>query len=290
MTTPLLAPLPPFTGSLGTVALGVRPDVEAMGAQPLAAFRQAVAAALELADDRGFLAHAGIHGLPLPIFCHHHDHLFLPWHRAYLYFFELALGDRVAGVRLPWWDWTSDASHERGIPAAYADEAGPDGGVNPLRRVAIPFQVQRQDPQAPEATFRTPDDPALLPSAGEIEAILSLGDFLDFNDQIEQVHDGVHVWVGGTMSEVPVAAYDPLFWAHHTMIDRAWRLWQLRHPTAGVPDELLDQALPPFPMTVRQTLSVAALGYDYAVARMPLARPVVHPVELLSVDGAGGGS
>ena len=40
----------------------------------------------------------------------------------------------------------------------------------------------------------------------------------------------MHIWVGGHMGQIPFAAYDPIFWAHHTMIDRLWRLWQLRHP------------------------------------------------------------
>ena len=38
------------------------------------------------------------------------------------------------------------------------------------------------------------------------------------------------------------------------MIDRIWRLWQLRHPGARPPGGILDEALPPFRMTVRQTL------------------------------------
>jgi tyrosinase len=67
------------------------------------------------------------------------------------------------------------------------------------------------------------------------------------------------------MSQIPYAAFDPIFWAHHTMVDRLWRVWQLRHPGAGPPASLLDEALPPFRMTVRQTLSVTALGYNYAV-------------------------
>ena len=50
---------------------------------------------------------------------------------------------------------------------------------------------------------------------------------------------------GGTMAEIPFASYDPVFFAHHVMIDRLWRLWQLRHPTAVVPAELLSEALPP---------------------------------------------
>jgi tyrosinase len=276
MTTSLLAPLPPLTSSLRGVTINVRPDADNMSTAALAAFRSAVAAALDVTDDRGYLQHAGIHGLPLPKFCHHHDHLFLPWHRAYLYFFELALQDLVPGVSLPWWDWTSERSHASGIPAAYDDVDGGDGAPNPLRSVAIPQIVRDEDPSAPEATFRTPYPPEELPLADDVEQILRLGDFLDFSGQVEQAHDWVHMWTGGTMSEVPVAAYDPLFWAHHAMIDRVWRLWQLRHPTAGVPNEMLDQALPPFPMTVRQTLSVTALGYDYAVLSQTLPGPVTR--------------
>jgi tyrosinase len=68
------------------------------------------------------------------------------------------------------------------------------------------------------------------------------------------------------MGQIPFAAFDPVFWGHHCMIDRVWRIWQLRHPGARPPRALLDEALPPFRMTVRQTLSVTALGYDYAVA------------------------
>ena len=68
------------------------------------------------------------------------------------------------------------------------------------------------------------------------------------------------------MGSIPTAAYDPLFWAHHCMIDRLWYLWQLRHPGASVPWPLLGKALAPFPITVRDTLDISQLGYDYAAA------------------------
>jgi tyrosinase len=115
-------------------------------------------------------------------------------------------------------------------------------------------------------TRREPGDPALLPRAEEVRRVLEVRDFLDFSAALEELHNRVHVWVGGHMGQVPFAAFDPIFWAHHTMVDRLWRLWQLRHPGGGPPSTLLDEALPPFRMTVRQTLEVAALGYDYAVA------------------------
>jgi hypothetical protein len=72
-------------------------------AQELADLRRAVKRALALNDKRGFDYFAGWPGLPLG-WCQHHDALFLPWHRAYLYWLELALQSEVPGVTLPWWD------------------------------------------------------------------------------------------------------------------------------------------------------------------------------------------
>ena len=87
--------------------------------------------------------------------------------------------------------------------------------------------------------------------------MLGLADFLDFTAQVEDLHNRVHVWVGGHMGLIPFAAFDPIFWAHHTMIDRLWRLWQLRHGNSTIPAGLLDDALPPFRMTVRAGASTS---------------------------------
>jgi tyrosinase len=83
------------------------------------------------------------------------------------------------------------------------------------------------------------------------------------------VHNDVHGWVGGSMSVVPIAAYDPIFYSHHAMIDRLWYLWQLSPLGQDPPPETLDAVLTPFPMTVRQTLSINVLGYEYAVQAIP---------------------
>jgi tyrosinase len=244
--------------------LSYRKSVDWLRGPQLDALRNAYSRSMSLSDERGFEYWAGLHGLPLPMYCQHHTELFLPWHRAYLYFFELTLKDLNPVVSLPWWDWTSPLAHQRGLPSAYTEENGND---NPLIGGTIsPLARAQADPQrpAPRLTFRQPEDPRLLPRRDTVEWILDLGDFLDFSQQIEQVHDDVHVWIGGTVAEIPYAAYDPIFWAHHAMIDRLWRLWELRHPTAGVPRSLLRNALPPFPITVADTLSTTGLGYDYA--------------------------
>ena len=250
----------PPAPALAPRALRHRRSARRMTAGQLANFRRAITESQAIGDDRGYQRWAGIHGLPLPISCVHGDELFLPWHRAYLYFFEKSLQDRVPGVTVPWWDWTN---HREGIPGPYARRRV-DGARNPL----FDSPIQRSGRVNPRQTrtLREPGDPDELPSTAEIEAILENRDFLTFQSQLEDVHGGVHVWTGGTMGSVPTAAYDPLFWAHHCMIDRLWYLWQLRHPGAGVPAPLLDRALAPFPMTVRQTLDAAQLGYDYAAS------------------------
>jgi tyrosinase len=233
--------------------------------------RQAFQAVQEIDDDRGYGYFAGIHGLPLPIGCEnaHGTPYFLPWHRAYLYFFERALQDRVPDAALVWWDWQIGPDREPRLPGPYA-KARADGKANPLYNAKVTKlaleQGRQGGMQVSPTTKREPGSPPQLPSREEIEDALERSQFIDFSRTLEGLHGRVHGWVGGHMGMIPFAAFDPVFWAHHTMIDRIWRLWQLRHPGGGPPASILDEALPPFRMTVRQTLSVSALGYDYAAS------------------------
>lgn len=226
-----------------------------------------------ISDDRGYAYWAGIHGLPLPIGCDnaHGTPYFLPWHRAYLYFFERALRDQVPDTMLTWWDWSARPGGAPRIPSVFSDrQAG--GQANPLFSAPVdPLaleQGRRGGQRVPANTVRNPGRPGAppLPTRQEVDFVLTLSDFLDFSAQLEDLHDRVHGWVGGHMGLISFASFDPIFWAHHTMVDRIWRLWQLRHRGSGPPAALLDQPLPPFRMTVRQTLDVTALGYDYAMS------------------------
>jgi len=259
-----------------SVPIKYRRNVGNLSPDQLNLLRQAFAAVIALNDDRGYQHWAGIHGLPLPPYCdyaHGRPH-FLPWHRAYLYFFERALRDRVADSMLAWWDWRTPAQGPNpGIPPAFREQQV-TGKPNPLFSAPVNELARQQglrsDPPLdyPDHTVRNPGARRTppLPTASEIEQVLALPDFLDFSEQVEMYHGRVHIWVGGHMGQIAFAAYDPIFWAHHTMIDRLWRLWQLQHRTAGVPRSILRDALPPFQITVAQTLDTTTLGYDYAVA------------------------
>lgn len=254
----------------------IRKNVNNLSDQELEELREAFSLVQARSDDKSYEHFAGLHGLPLPSHCRHDDRLFLAWHRAYLYHFELALQDRVPGVALPWWDWVSDFSHQNGLPEAYTVERV-GGQDNPLHSVTVRWPQELIDrilarPSlrgiiSPDGrTLRDPDHPDGLPRRSTIDDILiNSGVFMDFSRKINNVHGAVHVWVRGTMSNPIGAAYDPIFWAHHCMVDRLWHLWQMRHSSVTLPDSFLDTVLEPFNMTFRETLDIEKLGYEYAV-------------------------
>lgn len=235
-------------------------------------FRDVLRQALQRRDDRGYQYFAGWHGVPFG-WCWHGDPRFLPWHRAYLYYFELALQDIDSSVTLPWWDWATSAD----IPRPYKLRRV-DGKANPLHSVRIEPMTSQKDPAWPKRTSRAVGTvPGVIPPPwkGHWDWAQEAPTFTEFNRRISLLHNNVHVWVSGTMGEVDWAAYDPIFWAHHAMVDRAWRIWQHSHPGARPPAEILDEPLEPRGMTVRETLDVKALGYDYAgtAARVQGTRP-----------------
>jgi tyrosinase len=228
--------------------------------------------ALSESDNRGWIYWAEFHGFNR-YECWHHARqgndnfsydLFLPWHRAYLTFFDNAARDQNEDAILPWWDWTSDLSHQEGIPAAYRT------GGSALQSGPMPAM----NGQGARRTTRNPGDPADLPTPADVDpGLLELSDFRDFSNQLQDIHDGIHGWVGGDMGSIAVSAFDPVFWAHHCMIDRIWYLWQMKYGVNTIPPEYLDKAL--FPgYTVQQVLDVRALGYDYAAAAVAVGEDV----------------
>lgn len=203
--------------------------------------------------------------------CPHASQLFLPWHRAYILGLEnaLRLMPGCANVTLPYWDWTV----VREIP--------------PLLKVE-PMLSER---------YRNPD-PSRLPSVAQIQTVLELDDFLDFGGagcsceeeecigtpgELENYHGDVHKWIGPIMANPATAPQDPIFWFHHSFVDRAWNIWQASHtgdPCSRAPDTVLP-GIPGAP-TVRSVLDTAALGYEYvdATFRLNGARVTGAPIAI----------
>ena len=266
-----------------------RLQVAGVDVQHMLRFRKALAQAEATSDNRGYNFIAGYHGAP-GWYCWHHQasrrvavqaRLFLPWHRAYLSHLELTLQQLVGDmqVSLPWWDWTVD----RQVPAAYAAPEV-EGAPNPLYRTHV--VVTSANPQIDRDTERDPggNPQAQLPTANDINGLLDTTDWASFSDFLENFHDSVHAWVGGDMDDVTTAAYDPIFFAHHCMIDRVWAMWQDRHGNGNFPADLLDLPLQPFGKVVRDVLSVQALGYEYAATATEV--PITASVETSIVSTA----
>ena len=243
--------------------------VDATNLPHMTTFRTSMAALQSRLDNRGFNHIAGFHGAP-GWYCWHHQNnprtslqarLFLPWHRAYLWWLEQAMRDIDDSVALPWWDWTRD----RQIPDAY--HAGSvDGQPNPLRRFRMRIPATSNNPAINRNTRRAPGSNPFgrLPTAQEIDEVLEQPDWASFSDALQNLHDLVHVWIAADMSDPTTAGFDPIFHAHHCMIDRVWYLWQIEWGNGGIPSGLLSLPLQPFGKTVEDVLDAQTLGYEYA--------------------------
>jgi tyrosinase len=252
----------------------IREGVHNLSDQQVTDFREAYRQMQSISDNRSYGFFGGLHGVP-GFWCWHHERnaarspgvrmqIFLPWHRAYLYHFEMAARDRVGNVTLPWWDWTLRPPRQDGLPQIFAERTV-SGQRNPL------FSFRINLPTGPQPivrdTQRDPSDVNELPTQSDVDNVTGSADWTDFNSILEGIHDSVHGWVGGDMGQVATSAYDPIFWSHHCMIDRIWWLWQVRNGNGNIPDNLLDVVLSPFNFTVRDVLNVNDLGYDYAAAQ-----------------------
>jgi tyrosinase len=250
----------------------------------LVKLRKAFQASMKLsidkpADNRGYQYIAGYHGVP-GFHCWHHlesirttlrGRLFLPWHRAYLHHLETNLRDVTKDpiITIPYWDWRFpeivpgkeiDEGYDKfsELPNSYSEKIDGNGESNYLFESEISVVHDK--------TSRSRNPNIHRPTKQLIDDILSNSNFDEFEYELEQVHDNIHGFVGGSMSRVGEAAFDPIFWAHHSMIDRIWYLWQ-NSKVGGINkgfEQLINAPLAPFDLTVGQVLDTKNLGYEYA--------------------------
>ena len=79
---------------------------------------------------------------------------------------------------------------------------------------------------------------------------------IEFNP-LEIPHNNLHDYIGGpggNMSDVPISAYDPLFWLHHCNVDRFFYNWMFNQTNGfkknllspQIPEETLNDVISPF--------------------------------------------
>ena len=177
---------------------------------------------------------------------------FLPWHRLYIYFYEVMVRAKVAEIpggpenwALPYWNYSGNWSGnfstpwpKARLPWVFCQPNLPDdGSLNPLY-----LDVTRRGLQPEWPSGSQKGQPMYLgrmtPYYYQAYAIRTLfeapDDSTGFNVTLDYtVHGGVHNDTGnglgisntGWMQNTQSAGFDPIFWMHHSEIDRFWVQW-----------------------------------------------------------------
>ena len=164
---------------------------------------------------------------------------FLVWHRAYLYHFERNLRDAAqdADLAVPYWNYSDPA--QRVFPAVFASQTLEDGRANPLYHPSRNFAFTSGDSEISARVALAERAVSASTFFSDVGVTGFAGDFTDAGNPraglLEQTpHGDIHVVVGGVitganengaMSDIPTAAFDPVFWVHHANIDRMWAAW-----------------------------------------------------------------
>lgn len=190
-------------------------------------YRDAVAQmkALPSTDPRNWNRQAQIHF----DFCPHGNWFFLPWHRAYLLYFEqicrTLIGDK--NFALPYWNWTC----HRTLPTPFLGSAS-DPLFSPGRTGVPPAALG-------DGSVGTTVMDAILDEANFLlfasDASSGLRPPVGYGPLEGNPHNTVHGFVGGIMGSFH-SPRDPVFWMHHNMIERVWWEWNVVRGHANTND------------------------------------------------------
>lgn len=207
-------------GAIGSSGPYTRRDISGIALDDplISSYRKAIKAmrSLPSTNPLSWDYQAAIHGTTvMPALtgwnsCEHGTYYFWSWHRMYLYWFERIvrkLSDDATWT-LPYWNWS--AANSRQLPAMFRDQSS---------ELYTPFR----EPAMNDGTGSLPEGDVDYSSA------FSESHFTSASGMIEGTpHGAVHVDVGGAsgwMGAVPTAAQDPIFYLHHSNMDRLWNLW-----------------------------------------------------------------
>jgi len=227
---------------------------------------------------------------------------FLAWHRPYLRTLEKDL-QNISGrpdLGLPYWDWAADADDPESSPMWRASFLGGDGDEHSDWRVQTgPFSGSEKSWPLRVRRFGWEPDYDLrrqfgkfspgysFPDAEDLKTLLNIPHYestsetTGFREALEgRWHGGVHMWVGGNRGSMRsgTSPNDPVFFLHHSNVDRLWAKWQKLHPTVphyqpndpidGLQGQGLKEKLFPFDVTIESVLDTTKIdggsdGYSY---------------------------
>ncbi|KAL5576783.1 hypothetical protein UlMin_018482 [Ulmus minor] len=292
--------------------LRVRPAAHAVDEAYIAKYSKAVELmkALPDSDPRSFSQQADIHcaycdgaydqvGFPDLDLQVHNSWLFFPFHRYYLYFYEKILGKLIGDptFALPFWNWDSPPGMQ--LPAFYANPSSPlydnlrDAKHQPPNLLDLDYNgedetTSRRDQLSVNLKIMYRQ----MVSNGK-NSQLFLGSPYRAGDEadpgfgsLENIpHGPVHRWTGDrnqpngeNMGNFYSAARDPIFFSHHSNVDRMWSIWKTlggKRRDFTDPDWLnagflfYDENAQLVRVRVRDCLDSRNLGYVYEDVDIP---------------------
>lgn len=178
----------------------------------------------------------------------HSTNHFLHWHRRFLHDVETLLQDAAkqlhpdedpCKVTLPYWNWAEDFNMNHSCQESF------HSGDHYIFTCSRYGTLKPGDRMVTDGAFgwntfnRKPNNALLRVSPGtyadvqrDVEDAVHL-DFTNFRWTLEnRYHNSPHCSVGGTMCSFE-SPKDPLFFAHHTFVDRLWYTWQKKKARTG---------------------------------------------------------
>ena len=167
---------------------------------------------------------------------------FLPWHRELVNRFEAMIRQVNPLLSLHYWDWTEDpaslftntimgsASGDAGEPwfsqGFYIRVPPPPPNENNYRGLSA-FDITHNNPAYPPLTLtRNVGGFGRLRTTMEDDAVVSAPDFQMMRNLLENSHDAMHGYIGGTLSDGHVSFRDPFVFLLHSNVDRLFTRWQ----------------------------------------------------------------
>ena len=160
---------------------------------------------------------------------------FLVWHRLYIYHFEKIVR-KLSGKKdfaLPYWDYTNTQNTKvnRTLHPLFLDKSSSLFEACRYDSLNMGYPISGEVERALDITqlFKLTTYPNFnhamdIAPHGAIHDYVGLGNdttnTLKFNNPITGT-----VTPFGLMGWVPTAAFDPIFWTHHSNIDRLWQQW-----------------------------------------------------------------
>ncbi|KAL4385530.1 hypothetical protein GQ457_15G013720 [Hibiscus cannabinus] len=176
----------------------------------------------------------------------HRTWLFFPWHRMMIYFHERIIGSLIGDetFALPYWAW--DIPEGMMMPDMYTNKSSSffhterDASHLPPNTADLNYvsdtNISREDQLDINLSFMYNQ---MVSGARKTELFMGCKykagteGYCDGPGTIELApHNALHTWVGSSlnpgredMGKFYSAARDPIFYAHHSNIDRLWEVW-----------------------------------------------------------------